>query len=70
MWVADIYKKYMRYPDTVPEAFSFPNNINVKELDEPVRVILNKGLNHAPDIVKLCYLSVEVYKWTSYFAYR
>ena len=65
-----VCKQYLKYRNTTPEGLTFPNVDVLNEasesddsdrLNEPIWVFWNKGLDNAPDIVKLCYRSVEKY---------
>lgn len=50
-------KKYLRFRDTVPEKLTFPEN----QVDEPIWLFWNTGLEQAPEIVKTCYQSIKKY---------
>ncbi|MGN0417957.1 capsular polysaccharide synthesis protein [Anaerostipes faecalis] len=49
-----ICKKYLKYKDISPEDLAFSD----KQVDEPIWVFWNKGMDDAPDIVKVCYRSL------------
>ena len=52
-----VCKKYLRFRDTVPEKLTFPEN----QVDEPIWLFWNTGLEQAPEIVKTCYQSIKKY---------
>lgn len=47
----------MKYRDVVPIKLEFPN----VQVDEPIWIFWNKGLDQAPELVKVCYRSIEKY---------
>lgn len=49
-----VCKKYLRFRNTVPEKLTFPEN----QVDEPIWLFWNTGLEQAPEIVKTCYQSI------------
>lgn len=46
--------KYLKYKDTIPEGFRYGNY----EVDNPVWIYWNSGIEKAPEIVKCCYESI------------
>ena len=47
----------MKFRDTVPEKLTFPET----QVDEPIWLFWNTGLEQAPEIVKTCYQSITKY---------
>ena len=47
----------MKFRDTVPEKLTFPET----QVDEPIWLFWNTGLEQAPEIVKTCYQSIKKY---------
>ena len=52
-----VCKKYLKFRDTVPEKLTFPET----QVDEPIWLFWNTGLEQAPEIVKTCYQSITKY---------
>ena len=53
----EVCKKYLKFRDTVPEKLTFPET----QVDEPIWLFWNTGLEQAPEIVKTCYQSIKKY---------
>ena len=53
----EVCKKYLKFRDTVPEKLTFPET----QVDEPIWLFWNTGLEQAPEIVKTCYQSITKY---------
>lgn len=51
----EVCKKYLKFRDTVPEKLTFPET----QVDEPIWLFWNTGLEQAPEIVKTCYQSIK-----------
>ena len=52
-----VCKKYLKFRDTAPEKLTFPET----QVDEPIWLFWNTGLDKAPEIVRTCYQSVKKY---------
>lgn len=52
-----VCKKYLKFRDTAPEKLTFPET----QVDEPIWLFWNTGLEQAPEIVKTCYQSIKKY---------
>ena len=52
-----VCKKYLKFRDIAPEKLTFPEN----QVDEPIWLFWNTGLELAPEIVRTCYQSVKKY---------
>ena len=52
-----VCKKYMKFRNTIPEKLMFPD----AQVDEPIWLFWNTGLEQAPEIVKSCYHSIKKY---------
>ena len=52
-----VCKKYLKFRDTAPEKLTFPET----QVDEPIWLFWNTGLEQAPEIVRTCYQSVKKY---------
>lgn len=48
-----VCKKYLKFRDTAPEKLTFPET----QVDEPIWLFWNTGLDKAPEIVRTCYQS-------------
>ena len=52
-----VCKKYLKFRDTIPEKLTFPET----QVDEPIWLFWNTGVEQAPEIVKTCYQSIKKY---------
>jgi len=52
-----VCKKYLKFRDIAPEKLTFPET----QVDEPIWLFWNTGLEQAPEIVRTCYQSVKKY---------
>ena len=52
-----VCKKYLKFRDIAPEKLTFPET----QVDEPIWLFWNTGLEQAPEIVKTCYQSIKKY---------
>lgn len=52
-------KKYLKYKASIPVDLFFPES--KENIDEPIWVFWNDGLDKAPEIVKACYKSIKKY---------
>ena len=52
-----VCKKYLKFKDTVPEKLTVPEN----QVDEPIWLFWNIGMDKASEIVKTCYQSIKKY---------
>ena len=52
-----VCKKYLKFRDTAPKKLTFPET----QVDEPIWLFWNTGLDKAPEIVRTCYQSVKKY---------
>lgn len=50
-----VCKKYLKFRDTAPEKLTFPET----QVDEPIWLFWNTGLDKAPEMVRTCYQSVK-----------
>lgn len=55
--VAKQLKKYYKYEDIMPDGLSFPD----VQIENPVWLYWEQGMDNAPDIVKACYRSIQKY---------